>query len=331
MLTQQARFDRFVLDSNVKRTPQGGLDVPANLTRSGVFIYHMPDGSVQRELRHPDDVFVADSLDTLRGAPLTVGHPGLVRSDNWKQLAVGHVSDDVKPAGSFVSSHVRVQDKGVVEQVEKKDLVELSCGYTCDVDHTPGEWNGEKYDARQINIRYNHVALGPKDFGRAGNEVKLRMDGAWSAPDGTYTSTMDLPEALKEIERLKGELAGANVRADAADKKLKGIDIEALVADRVALVTDAATVLPEQKFDGKSDVDVLRAVCTHAYPDQVKADSSEDYLRGLFGAAVAQASAANVAKVNVRGDELTAGITDDKIAQARKRNDARSRDGWKGN
>ncbi len=40
----------------------------------------------------------------------------------------------------------------------------------------PGTHRGERYDAVQTSIRYNHVALGPKDWGRAGSEASLRLD-----------------------------------------------------------------------------------------------------------------------------------------------------------
>ncbi|MCX7015414.1 MAG: alpha/beta hydrolase fold domain-containing protein, partial [Candidatus Sumerlaeota bacterium] len=49
----------------------------------------------------------------------------------------------------------------------------LSCGYTCDLEHTPGNWMGIKYDAIQRNIRYNHMAV--VKAGRAGDAAKLHM------------------------------------------------------------------------------------------------------------------------------------------------------------
>ena len=39
-----------------QRTPQGGLSVPANLTRAGVLRYRDTDGREWGELRHPDEV-----------------------------------------------------------------------------------------------------------------------------------------------------------------------------------------------------------------------------------------------------------------------------------
>lgn len=48
---------------------------------------------------------------------------------------------------------------------------ELSCGYRCDYDWTPGIWKGKPYDAIQRNIRGNHVALVQK--GRMGSDVSV--------------------------------------------------------------------------------------------------------------------------------------------------------------
>ena len=38
-------------------------------------------------------------------------------------------------------------------------LKELSLGYNLDLDETPGEWEGQPYDAVQRNIVINHLAL----------------------------------------------------------------------------------------------------------------------------------------------------------------------------
>lgn len=322
------RIDALGRVSNVKRTPQGGLEIPANLTRTGVFVYRQPDGSIRREYRPEDEVFNADSLSSLRGAPLTVGHPGIVRAENWQQVSVGHVGDDVRKDSRFVAATTRVQSAPVVSQVERKELIELSCGYTCDLDHTSGEVDGERYDAIQRNIRYNHVALLPPGGGRAGTDVCLRLDSKYFG-SVAYTTDMNLEEALKEIDRLNGQLAAEKQRADSLDKSLKGIDVEALIQDRVSLHAEARTVLGEDaRFDGKSPVEIMKSVVTKANPDLRLDGKSEDFVRGFFQAAVAQASKEKVAKGNLRIDESSA-ITD-AVAEARKRNEERSQNGWKG-
>lgn len=168
------RLDVLRIDG-FARTDAGLLDVKGRLTRTGAFLYS--DGSREwREYRPPEEVFSEDALETLKGAPLTVGHPGKVTPDNWSALAKGHVRDDVRRDGNFVQATVRVADAATIAAIEGGKLVELSCGYTAEVDEKPGEANGERYDAIQRNIRYNHVGLGAKGWGRAGSDVKLIMD-----------------------------------------------------------------------------------------------------------------------------------------------------------
>ncbi|MBG3014860.1 DUF2213 domain-containing protein, partial [Proteus mirabilis] len=50
--------------------------------------------------------------------------------------------------------------------------IELSPGYRCIYDFTPGEFNGERYDAIQRHIRANHLAL--VDEGRTGADVAVQ-------------------------------------------------------------------------------------------------------------------------------------------------------------
>ena len=51
------RFDLAGLTGRAQRTPQGFLRAPAWVTRVGVFPYRRADGTVQRELRLPEEVF----------------------------------------------------------------------------------------------------------------------------------------------------------------------------------------------------------------------------------------------------------------------------------
>ena len=112
-----------------KRTPTGGLRVPANLTRVGVIEYVYPNGSVVRELRHPDEVFNMDSLATLAGAAVTDEHPPeMVSPENWREVSVGHVGEAVKADGSFVSAELSIEDAEMIAAIERGDRAEVSCG-----------------------------------------------------------------------------------------------------------------------------------------------------------------------------------------------------------
>jgi hypothetical protein len=62
-----------------------------------------------------------------------------------------------------------------VKRGERRDV---SCGYTCDFDETPGVFDGVAYARVQRDRIYNHLGIGPEGWGRAGTDVSLRLDGA---------------------------------------------------------------------------------------------------------------------------------------------------------
>lgn len=191
-----------------RKTPQGGLIARANFTRTGVFKYTQPDGTIRRELRHPDEVFAKESLDTLAHAPLTIDHPDRVTPDNYREVTYGHAGHAPHRAGKFVQGDLLVQDADAIKKADTGKLQELSCGYECQLDPTPGEYEGEPYDAVQRNIRYNHVALGPPGWGRAGPEVRLHLDSgaSISLAGDAYPSTVPYlraDEAPTQSEREK--------------------------------------------------------------------------------------------------------------------------------
>lgn len=181
------RIDVGALD-RFERTPSGGLRIPAFLTRVGVLTYRTPDGETMRELRPREEVLDAASIATLEDAPVTDLHPpGLVKPETWKEYAVGSVRA-ARADGDRVAGDLLVLDADEIRRVEAGERVEVSCGYTCDLDRTPGMFEGERYDAVQRRIRYNHAGLGPRGWGRAGPEVALRLDG--TQLDAAYEVTM---------------------------------------------------------------------------------------------------------------------------------------------
>jgi len=252
-------------------TPAGYLVVPANLTSVGVFEYRDTSGNVSRELRHPDDVFAADSLQTLNLVPVTDMHPAAsVNSDTAHMVQRGAVGNDVRADGDFVAATVSVTDKNLINAV-KAGRHEVSCGYQCDVTNESGEFKGKPYDRRQTNIRYDHVAIVPR--GRAGREVRLRMDGAHqvSADRGDEEDTTmikitldgkefevaeDLKAALEaEMSKLKAS-AGEQPKKDAADARAEAQKLQGR-ADALAAENER---LKKQHTDAADPVRVREAV-----------------------------------------------------------------------
>ena len=202
------RFDAGAL-GKLSRTPTGGVRVPARVTRSGVFPYKRADGSTVLEYRPADEVFAASSLASLADCAVTIAHPasGRVTTDSFKRDSVGYVRDGGQREGQFVSAQLVVQDGGAIAKIDAGELVELSCGYACRLDMTPGTTpDGERYDAVQRGISYNHVALLAKGGGRAGRDVALRLDNAAVAIDDDAPKTTDNePDRATRTDSMKTE------------------------------------------------------------------------------------------------------------------------------
>jgi len=269
------RYDVAELGA-IETTPQGFIRAPAYLTRSGVLDYRRADGTVVRELRPPSEVFAPASLATLAAAPLTDLHPAeMVSPKNFRKLAIGHVSDDVRQDGQHVAANVTVQDADAIAAVEAGQRRELSCGYTCDLDETPGVHNGQHYDAVQRRIRYNHVGIGPKNWGRAGSSVALRIDAADSsdevmrldASDAVAASrltapTDDAPEPDPlddELDAVLAERDALRAQCAALEQHLDSIgEHDALLAERDALLAQAEAQraqVEQARFDEADRVD----------------------------------------------------------------------------
>lgn len=342
-----------------KRTPQGGLRAEATLTRTGIFIYRRQDGSEVREYRPPEEVFKADSLATLVAAPVTKLHPPeLVSSENFGRYAKGHVGESVRQDGDKVVASVFVQDAALVSAVERGDMREVSCGYTCRMDDTPGvSPEGERYDRVQRDISYNHVAVVP--VGRGGSDVRLRLDAADNMrPDAAEEKAMKVEridgveyeigsDAHKAAEKRRDEATATAkaeadklaARADAAEAELakaqqqlaesqdeKRFDAE--VAKRITLIQSARAVLgAEAKLDGKPVGHIKREVVGKAFGEIRLDGKSEAYIDGLFDAALAKHEANGVAKVAETA--LRADDGGDIVEAARRRMNEHTQNAWK--
>lgn len=330
------RFDSGTL-GKVRRTPQGGIRVPAAVTKSGLFHYTNPDGSKRVEFRPEDEVFREDSMESLKSSPVTNLHPSeFLTSANFRHHAVGYSTDEVRRDGDVLVTELIIQDEHTISLVESESRREVSCGYTCELEHTPGKTPaGERYDAIQRNVCYNHIALVPK--GRAGREVALRLDS-----DGNVLPDPQEPSKAKmKIEIIDGteyEIGtpahkDAVKRRDAADAKrdaetaqllaekealqarVDGFEAEmgAKVAARVKLL-DAAKAHRVDGAADMSDADIQKALLGKLLPGVDLADKSEDYVSAALDIALANGAGGSTAD-QVRQD------VDDSRRQRQERED----------
>ncbi len=161
------------------------LRVDGHFSRVGLQTYTDGMGGSHIEYRSPEEVFARASLDSLQGMAVTVRHPsgGQVTPENWRELAgqgevVGNTGETVEQDGDHTKGSIWLQDAEAIRQVQSGELVELSVGYTAGVDETPGTTpDGQRYDARQYDIRGNHIALLGGGEARGGPTVRI-LDAA---------------------------------------------------------------------------------------------------------------------------------------------------------
>ena len=161
------RYDNYSFQAI--KTDEGFIKDSPIIGRTGILVYMNADGSTRREYRPPEEAFKADSLASIRGKPITMGHHGLVTNETYKQSKpIGTVLSEGKQDGNNIRADVVIYDLNTDDR-------ELSCGYQTELEETSGVTpEGEHYDAIQRNIVYNHLAIVPR--GRAGN-ARLNMDG----------------------------------------------------------------------------------------------------------------------------------------------------------
>ena len=168
--------------SGARLTSDGFLIADAKAVRSGIQLYRgsevgKADMETVRVYRPPEEVFAADSLQSFSHAPVTMDHPAeAVTADNWKRLAVGETSGEVVRDGEWLRIPLIVKDKTAILAIQSGKR-ELSAGYTCTLDWTPGTTpDGETYDAVQRGIKINHLAV--VDEARAGADARIGDAGA---------------------------------------------------------------------------------------------------------------------------------------------------------
>lgn len=312
---QVQRFDFSRISPNIKRTPQGFLRIPAYLTRTGIFEYVKADGSVVREFRPAEEVFKEHSLSTFAGAPITDMHPEsdgqpvAIDPSNVKKYQVGFVGESIKQDGEYMAATLTVTDQSMISAIERGDRKEISNGYACTIENTPGEYNGQRYDCVQRNIIGNHVAIGPNDWGRAGPGAALRLDakGAYLKTTHEIGAAMesqniplqidnqeDVKEPTPQIEiaqdvivpQMDEKLAQLQAKLDAATLELEAekkarVDAVALAQ----LINEARPLLGEDyDFAGMDGMDIKKSVIEKTFPGMSLDGKSDEYIMGAFDA-----------------------------------------------
>lgn len=232
-MTQAPKMRRVYRLDNIKvdetyYTEEGFLIDHPIVTTVGIFEYMNPDGSIRRELRLPEEVFAPASLSTYEGKPIIITHDaGVVTKENVEQEIIGTILSKGYKDGENVRAKIVIHD---TDRMKKSGLRELSLGYNLTLDETPGEWNGQPYDAIQRNIEINHLAL--VSAARAGENARLNIDGKEILTGGpemeqNKTDGVLSPEELQKAvaEYLAKKQAAATVGNDGDEEVANNLPV----------------------------------------------------------------------------------------------------------
>lgn len=251
----------------------GWFEVADNpISKVGVFDYHgstLPDApdrsKVYRVYRPAQELGAPGFLDSMRLIPWINDHEMLgeqIGGTPTDEYGVhGVVGQDSRFDGQYVRSNIKVYSSKMAADL-RAGKKELSLGYQCRIDWTPGHFDGQRYDCIQRDLRANHLALVTE--GRMGPDVAVLDNGQdrltitadsleyKAMPDNTKTEPT-LADVMTRLVAMDAKIADMEKKMPAEDSeeekaaKLKAAE-EAEAADKAA--KDAAG-----KEDSKAAMD----------------------------------------------------------------------------
>jgi len=235
MATYQ-RYDRA--EFKATKTDEGFLVDSPIVGRVGIQEYRRADGTMRRELRLPENVFHADALASMRGKPITSGHPGSgkVTAADSHRVTIGTILSEGRQDGDNMRTDIVIHNVAAMGKNK-----ELSLGYTCHMDETPGVHPVYgPYDAIQGVPITNHLSVVP--VARAGAIARLNLDSMdqedFSTQQEQQTMSMvkvKLDSGLEYECAPEVSVALDKLRSDAAEAATKLAAIPTLTAERDTL------------------------------------------------------------------------------------------------
>lgn len=203
------------------------------ISREGVFDYSggqigADDKSrIYKVYRPADELSDPETLDSFKLMPIIDDHTMLGEDFTPAEDVGVHgvIGENVQVTDGVMTANLKIFSSSLAQKI-KSGKTELSCGYRCVYDFTPGEWNGQKYDAVQRQIRGNHLAL--VDEGRMGPQVAILDHMVFTVDAKELEPAMD--EELKAmlaaiVARLEKLEAGGATDEDEPEEKAKDEDL----------------------------------------------------------------------------------------------------------
>lgn len=176
--------------SKVGVFPYSGAQISPDLEPDRIYQVYRPEEELSNQ----------ETINSFKLIPWTDEHAMLGSEDEGmlpaeKKGIHGVIGEDVYFDDGYLKANIKIFSEKLASLIEQGKK-ELSIGYRCLYDLTPGVYNGQQYDAIQRSIRGNHLAL--VDEGRSGADVSV-LD--------KFKFTIDSKELLMSDQERKDEPA----------------------------------------------------------------------------------------------------------------------------
>ncbi len=247
-----------------EKTPDGFLRCRARVLREGVMPYArseiqgIPDSVTSDPvmmLVTGETLTTGDTLRSLEGAVVVSGGHVWISPENAGSSVHGHAAGAPRVDGPFLEVDLLVTDPSGIARIESGELCEVSAGYHGDTIFESGDFDGQRYDARQVALRFNHIAIIPRGTGRAGEDVRILNSKKGDPPmsdiktirirlprTGRFINTDD--EGAREMENEMAEEQKANQKMTQSYEDAVG-QLEEKTQSLAALQTEVETLKGE--------------------------------------------------------------------------------------
>lgn len=151
------------------------------LSKVGVFPYlgkqissELEPDKIYQVYRPAEELLSEETINSFKLLPIVDDHtmlgsePGMTPAE--EKGVHGTSGSDVYGKDGKLYGDLKIYSETLKDEIEAGKK-ELSMGYFCDYELTPGTFDGQHYDAVQRNIRGNHIAL--VEEGRMGPDVRV--------------------------------------------------------------------------------------------------------------------------------------------------------------
>jgi hypothetical protein len=210
-----------------------------------------------------DDICHPTSLHTLEGAQVVAPEHVWVTPENYS-ISKGNTAGAARVVGPYLEIDMIITDPETIRGIEAKEIGEISAGYHADSVFENGDLDGNPYCARQVGIKFNHIAIIPFSTGRAGEDVRiLNSKSITNKGEHDMSDVKQVRVRLRNtgryvnVDEEAAAALGAEEEASTAAEGVSGSKLEELMAQVEGLNAQIAALQAEAE-EGKGELSVYK-------------------------------------------------------------------------